>query len=84
MSVWFDKRLKCWRYRFQHLGTTYTGSKFKTRREGESARSKRRTELREAAAQTVMVFSDLAHRYLDYAERRFATGTYKYKSFVTL
>jgi len=82
MSVWFDKRLKCWRYRFQHLGTTYTGSKFKTRREGESARSKRRKELREAAAQTVMVFSDLAHRYLDYAERRFATGTYKYKSFV--
>ena len=82
MSLWKDKRLKAWRFSFQYRGVTYTGSGFTTRRQAETTRSSRRSEVKRQKKQTGMVFSQLADAYLTDAEKRFATKTYKYKRYV--
>lgn len=83
MSIWKDKQKGYWRYSFQHMGKSYTGSGYGTRREAESARSVRRDLERSALPvqpKTGMGFYEASRLYLDHAERRFVHDTYTYKA----
>lgn len=84
MGLWKDKVRKDWRYEFQHRGTRYAGGGLASRREAMAAREKRKEEISRApaSAPTITAFSDIAKLYLDYSERKHATGTYKYKAYV--
>lgn len=87
MGIYKDRRYKTWRYQFQYLRQNYSGSGYKTRREAATAREERRGQLTDARKlkekkKTGLAFSDLADQYLRFAERRFATQTFKYKKYV--
>ena len=90
MSVYSVKG-KGWRYDFTHKGTRYTEAWFKTKKEAKEAEAKKREELKNPPTvatsevektPTDMAFSALANEYLDYAKRKFAEKTYKYKAYV--
>jgi len=89
MSVWKDKQKGYWRFGFQYLGKRYTGSRYKTRRDAESAQVKEREKAVLLAKEinsestlppTGMDFYEASKLYLDYAERRFVKKTYSYKA----
>lgn len=81
MGLWKVKG-KGWRYRFEHQGKNYSKAWYKTKAEARAAMEARRKEVKHPQTKTVMAFSELANEYLDYASRRFAIKTYKYKAFV--
>lgn len=83
MSIWKDKQKGYWRYSFRHMGKFYTGSGYGTRREAESARTKRRDSERSSIPihqMTGMGFYAASKLYMDHAERRFVHKTYSYKA----
>jgi len=84
VGVWKDKIRKDWRYDFLYEGKRYAGGGLASRREALAAKEERKKEVRQAPIQEpiITVFSDIAKLYLDYSERRHASGTYKYKSYV--
>jgi len=85
MGVWRDKARKDWCFAFQYRGETYGGRGHKTRREAVSAREDKRKEVKStppAQTRSIMGFREMSSLYLDYAERRHASSTYKYKVFV--
>ena len=81
MGLWKDKIRKDWCYSFQYQGEIYAGRGHDTRRDAESARADRRKKVKEGERQepTVTAFSVLANSYLDHAQRKFVSGTYKRK-----
>jgi integrase len=68
-----------WRWEFEHQKRRYTGCGYKTKAGAREAREKKRQEVKKPIPAD-MGFRELASRYLDYAERRFAIKTYKYKA----
>jgi integrase len=82
MGIWKDKTRKDWRYSFQYRGETYAGGGHETRRAAMTAREDRRKTVKVQKTQTGTAFLDISNQYLDDAERRFATATYKYKRHV--
>ncbi len=82
MALWKDKTRKHWRYDFQYQGSRYTGRGYATRREAETAMSERKKTLKETPTKTGMAFSESCNQYLDFAQKRFAEETYKYKVYV--
>jgi len=81
MGLWKDKTRKHWRYSFQYQNKTYTGRGFQTKRDAAAARERHRRELKKPM-KIGMAFSTACNQYLDYAERRFAEETFKYKKYV--
>jgi integrase len=85
MSVYFKKG-KGWRYDFTLDGQRYTKSWFKTKAEARQAEAQKREEIKNPppveTTPTDMAFSAMANEYLDYAKRKFAEKTYKYKVYV--
>jgi len=86
MGLWKDKERGDWRYSFQYLLKTYAGGGFATKGAARAGRETRRKEVQGASKQQQtqhgMAFRECASLYLDEAERRFATKTYKYKAYV--
>lgn len=83
MSLWFDKRRRDWRYRFEVDKKIYAGSGFRTKAEARAAREERRKEIKSSLKETTPIaFSQVATEYLKWAERRFATKTFQYKKTV--
>jgi len=84
MTSWKDRSRGHWRYRFQFKGENYYGKGFPTRRESDAAEAEHRRMLRaqKKTTHSGMAFVYAVNTYLDYAERKFATKTYKYKRFV--
>lgn len=83
MALWREKRSRKWRYEFQVAGTRYTASGFATKTEAKGAMEGHRKQVKNGKqTQAAMGFKELASIYLDYAERRFAKKTYKYKVYV--
>ncbi len=83
MTLW--KTEYGYRYRFQVNGHRYTKSGFKTKREAEAAQAKRRKEVKRGERNKTTSDTDfrtIAREYLDLAQRKFATSTYKQKVFV--
>jgi integrase len=81
LGLWKDKTYKHWCYSFQYQGQIYAKRGFKTKKDAASAREDRRKEVK-GPTKTGMVFSEASNKYLDFAERRFASETYKYKVYV--
>ncbi|MFA5323346.1 MAG: tyrosine-type recombinase/integrase [Smithella sp.] len=84
MTSWKDRKRGHWRYRFQYQGADYYGKGYPTRRESDAAEAEHRKTLKAArkATPSGMGFVYAVNTYLDYAERKFAPKTYKYKRFV--
>lgn len=84
MGYWKDPKTKKWKYLFQFLGRTYSKRGFETKKDAMTARVLRQNQLSANPEQTtaVTVFKDAAYIYLDYAERRFADKTFRYKRYV--
>ena len=82
MSLWWDKQRKEWCYKFQYQKDVYAARGFKTKAEGAAARAERRKKVKSEikATPTGMVFSVLSNQYLDHAQRKFVTDTYKRKA----
>jgi integrase len=81
VGLWKDKKYKQWSYSFQYQGQLYAKRGYKTRKEAAAAREDRRKELKTPTT-IGMAFSEASNKYLDFAERRFASETYKYKIYV--
>jgi hypothetical protein len=81
MGLWKDKTRKHWCYSFQYQGQSYAARGFKTKRAAAAAREDRRREVK-TPAKIGMAFSEASNQYLDFADRRFAPETYKYKRYV--
>ena len=84
MGIWRDKKRRDWIYTFQYRGRTYGGRGFKTKAEARAARAERRKQVKSEIPATPadMDFKAAANFYLDWAQRRFAEKTYKYKAYV--
>lgn len=80
MACWRVKG-RGWRYQFQHEGKRYSGAWYRTKSEARAAEEDRKKEVKKPPAEKIgTTFSEVASEYLDYAERRFAVKTYKYKA----
>jgi integrase len=73
---------KVWRFDFMKNGKRHTGSGFKTKTEANEAEAKKRKELKQARTTSDTDFKTIAYEYLDLAQRKFVTKTYKQKAFV--
>jgi len=83
MGFYRDPKRKDWIYKFQYLGKNYGGRGFTTKKEAMAAREDRKKELKDQRPEvTGMAFSEACDIYLDFAERRFVVGVYKYKKYV--
>ena len=83
MGFYKDPKRKDWIYRFQYQGKNYGGRGFKTKKEALAAREVRKKELKNQLPEiTGMAFSEACNLYLDFAERRFVPGVFKYKKYV--
>ena len=84
MGIWKDKVRKDWRYEFLFRGKRYAGGGLASRRAAMAAKEERKKEVSKIpkTQKTVIAFSGIAKKYLDYSERKHATSTYKYKSYV--
>lgn len=84
MGIWKDKKRGDWCWKFQYQGREYGGRGHKTKGEARTAREERRKEVKSGTPETPADtdFRTAANFYLDYAKRRFAEKTYKYKAFV--
>ena len=83
MGLWKDRTRKDWRYSFQIRGKVYAGGGFKTRREAQAGREKRKSELKAIRPkQTGMDFLTVSNAYLDDVERRHVKSTYLCKRLV--
>ena len=82
MALWKDKIRQHWRYDFQYHGNRYTGRGYSTKREAAAAMAERKKELKRTPIKTGMAFSESCNQYLDFAQKRFAEETYKYKVYV--
>jgi integrase len=82
VGIWKDKSRKDWRYSFQIRGQIYAGGGLASRREATAAREDRKRAIKATKAPTGTDFLSISNQYLDDAERRFATATYKYKRYV--
>ncbi|MDD5712232.1 MAG: tyrosine-type recombinase/integrase [Smithellaceae bacterium] len=80
MGIWKDKERRDWLYKFQYRGKQYGSRGFKTRREAEAARAKRREEARKEATpietKAAIGFKAVANEYLDFAQRKFVNDVY--------
>lgn len=79
MGLWKDKVRGDWRYSFEFEKKTYAGGGYQTKAAARTAREERRkavkTEKQEAPKiQTDMGFLELSNKYLDWSERRHASG----------
>lgn len=87
MPYWRVKG-KGWRYQFRFQGKRYSGQWFRTKAEAVAAAAERRKEIiakakeNPVASPTPSTFFQLATAYLEDAQRRFATKTWKYKRYV--
>lgn len=81
MAIWKSRSRQDWCFEFRFRKHRYTGRGFKTRRDAQVAEHVKRKEVR-AGKQTLvpMGFRELASIYLDDAERRFTSKTYKGKA----
>jgi len=88
VGIWKDKTRtpNRWVYSFQHQGKKYAARGHKTKADARTAMEARRAEVKQqsSAQQTRQDtgFKKIASMYLDYAERKFAEKTYKYKRYV--
>lgn len=83
MGFYKDPKRKDWIYRFQYLGKNYGGRGFKTKKEAVAARETKRTTLKYQMPEAIgITFSEACDLYLDFAQRRFTIGVYKYKRYV--
>ena len=73
---------KVWRYDFMMNGDRYTQSGFQTKRESTAAEAARRKAVKSARTTSGTDFKTIAYEYLDLAQRKFVTKTYKQKAFV--
>lgn len=75
-----------WRYDFTLSGKRYHKAGFRTKTEAKRAEAQRKEELKNPPPVVEppidMAFSALANEYLDFAQRKFAEKTYKYKALV--
>jgi len=82
MGIWKDNKLKYWIYQFEFEKKSYGGRGFKTRRDAEAARVKRREEVKAQAVAvrkmtiTATGFKAIANDYLDFAERKYVKDVY--------
>jgi integrase len=79
MGIWKDKLTRGWVYKFEFQKKAHGARGFKTRREAEAARVKRREEVREqsvAEIKTATGFKSVANDYLDVAKRKFVKDVY--------
>jgi integrase len=88
MACWKVKG-KGWRYQFQYEGKEYSGTQdpetgtwFQTKARAKAAEAERKKEVtgKKPEKEIGLTFGDLANEYLEYAERRFAEKTWKYKA----
>jgi integrase len=84
MGIRKDKDRKYWIYQFQYQGKNYGGRGFASRRAAETARAKRRQQIKDLSKQTLpgMGFKEAASAYLDHSERKHAKATYQYKALI--
>jgi integrase len=83
MGFYKDQKRKDWIYRFQYQGKNYGRRGFKTKKEAMAAREIQKKELKEQPPEvTGMAFSEACDMYLDFAQRKFVDGVYKYKMYV--
>lgn len=83
MGFYRDKKRKDWIYKFQYQGKNYGGRGFSTKKDAMAAREERKKELKQQhPVVTGMAFSEVCDMYLDFAQRKFAVETYKYKTYV--
>jgi integrase len=86
MSIWKEKATKAWSYQFQFANKAYGARGFKTRRDAEAARVKRREEVKAQvqadlkAAKTDTGFKTIAYDYLDFAKRKYVKDVYLRKA----
>lgn len=74
---------KGWRYQFTVEGKPYSKAWFPTKGEAIAAREEHKKRVKGAARSgDGLSFREVANEYLDYSQRRFATKTHKYKTFV--
>ena len=83
MSIWKEKVTKTWSYQFQFANKAFGARGFKTRRDAEVARVKRREEVRAKAAaspvttnQTPTGFKAIANDYLTTSQRKHVKDVY--------
>jgi len=84
MSIWKDAKRGLWRYEFQHLGIRYASKGYRSKSEAKAAMAEAKSALKKELQQTrhAMSYREAASVYLDWAEKRFARQTYKYKKYV--
>ena len=62
MGIWKDKLTRGWVYKFEFQKKAHGARGFKTRREAEAARVKRREEVREQSVAEIKTATDGRHR----------------------